>query len=75
MQWHNYNLIVRARSFTIGCMHEKRIPCTFARMFGRLMVKEVLYCHRDEISVEGPFGSCTAAKQKYPLFRSACKGT
>ena len=29
-------------------------------MFGHVTVREVLYCHHDEISEEGPFGSGTA---------------
>ena len=34
---------------------------------GQVTIREMLYCHRDEISAEGPLGSDIVAKQKCPL--------
>ena len=61
----------KVESFTIGCMirgyHAHLQGC-----FGQVTIRDVLYCHHDEVSAEGPLGSGTAAKYKCPLSWEVC---
>ena len=52
----------KAESFTIGCMI-KGFTGTFTGIFGQVTVREVLWCHCEEISADGLFGSGTDHEQ------------